>query len=114
MIEILLTVGLYVCGNFIVLGIPVILVWLLMKTPLAEDRTLTMHNLDVGIKQARLRREAVQFDLNKARYNKVKRDTEVLESRQAKIDSEVAILELRLEEMRHKAGLDHPFNPTNY
>ena len=49
-----------------------------------------------------------------ARTKKITADQEVLESRRAKLDSEVAILELRIEEKRRNLGLDQDFHPVNY
>ena len=56
----------------------------------------------------------INNNLKIARTNKILADHEVLESRRAKLDSEVAILELRVEEKRRNLGLDIDFKPTNY
>ena len=56
----------------------------------------------------------INNNLKIARTNKILADHEVLESRRAKLDSEVAILELRVEEKRRNLGLDIDFHPTNY
>ena len=59
-------------------------------------------------------KETITNNLKIARTNKVLADQEVLESRRAKLDSEVAILELRIEEKRRNLGLDQDFHPDNY
>ena len=59
-------------------------------------------------------KQDIKDALTIARTNKVLADQEVLESRRAKLDSEVAILELRIEEKRRNLGIDQDFHPTNY
>ena len=59
-------------------------------------------------------KETIANNLKIARTNKILADQDVLESRRAKLDSEVAILELRIEEKRRNLGLDRDFHPTNY
>ena len=59
-------------------------------------------------------KQDIKDALTIARTEKVRRDLEVLESRQALIDSDVAIRELKIEKMRREAGIQDPFEPTNY
>ena len=67
-----------------------------------------------AIMQQEDEKEKISNNLKVARTNKILADQEVLESRRAKLDSEVAILELRIEEKRRNLGLDRDFHPTNY
>jgi hypothetical protein len=67
-----------------------------------------------GYAQNEAEHQQIKDDLTIARTNKVRRDQEVLDSRQAKIDSEVALLELKIEKLRRDSGSDDPFTPINY
>ena len=59
-------------------------------------------------------KERIANDLKIARTNKINNDRLVSDSRQHKLDSEVAILELRIEKARRDMGLDQDFKPVNY
>ena len=60
-------------------------------------------------------KETIANNLKIARTNKILADREVLESRRAKLDSEVANIELNIEAKRRKLGLDtDDFKPVNY
>ena len=59
-------------------------------------------------------KEQIANNLKIARTRKIEADQEVLESRRAKLDSEVAILELRIEKARRDMGMDADFKPANY
>ena len=67
-----------------------------------------------AIMQEEDEKETIANNLKIARTNKILADQEVLESRRAKLDSEVAILELRIEKKRRDLGMDQDFKPTNY
>jgi len=63
--------------------------------------------------------DRLKDELARARAAKIRADQEVLESRRAKIDSEVANLELKNEALRSKLGYppannDNKFTPINY
>jgi sensor histidine kinase regulating citrate/malate metabolism len=64
--------------------------------------------------QQELQQQQVKDALTIARTQKVRRDLEVLESRQALIDSDVAIRELKIEKMRRDSGDYTPFDIINY
>lgn len=72
--------------------------------------------------QKEIDKETITNNLKIARTNKIHADQEVLESRRALIDSNVAIKELQAEERRRKLGYppandkygNPSFTPTNY
>lgn len=54
-------------------------------------------------------------ELARARLNKIRIDSEIaIDARLPKLASEVAMLELKIQEKRKSLGLDDPFTPDNY
>jgi hypothetical protein len=67
-----------------------------------------------GYAKEEMEKQRIKDALTIARTQKVRRDLEVLESRQALIDSDVAIRELKIEKMRRDSGDYTPFDIINY
>jgi len=78
---------------------------LLALTPLVYAYYYALHEQE---------KQDISDALKIARTNKINNDRLVSDSRQHKLDSEVAILELRIEEKRRNLGLDQDFHPVNY
>jgi len=97
---------------FIVLGIPTILsvAWIIGGI----QRDVEKHNNADQLHASRLAKDNANIALANQRRHKVAADLDVLESRRAKLDSEVAILELRIDKERARQGLDRDFTPINY
>jgi hypothetical protein len=89
----------------VVMSLAGMLPWLYILAR-AKERAQTQELKD-KLMAARLEKEFHNIRLAKERASKVFRDIEVLESRQALIDSDVAIKELKIEQMRKNAGYDN-------
>jgi len=97
------------CGGALIAGIPILLMVLAPIVYAAAYAKEEQQKQDIS--------DALKI----ARMNKIKADQEVLESRRALIDSNVAIKELQAEALREKLGYTadperkrNQFNPINY